>query len=288
MRGEGIHIETVPELQQPILIAGFGGWGNALDIATGMVAYLIRKLKAHSFARLNPDFFYRYDLARPLVHIEKGALQDVSIPGGYFYAASSGSGEHDLVLLKAEEPNLSWYYFVEELFCLCERIGVTFVITLGSMIDNVLHSDRIVSGFGSNEHLLAKLKQKNVSLISYHGPSAIHSTIHAEGKKRGFPCISLWCHCPYYLQGVTHFGMMSHLGSLLSQLGGFELATEELEEKWKELEEQIQQVIETNPQVQALVKELRKAKVRGSWERMKDSVKHDGKVINLQDFLEPR
>jgi len=43
MREEGIHIEALPELQKPILIAGFGGWGNALDIATGMVGYVIRK-----------------------------------------------------------------------------------------------------------------------------------------------------------------------------------------------------------------------------------------------------
>jgi hypothetical protein len=75
---------------------------------------------------------------------------------------------------------------------------------------------------------------------------------------------------------------------LLSYFGEFELETEELEEKWKELEKEIQKVIETNPQAQALVKELRKAKVRGSWERMKDSAKQDGKVINLQDFLNPK
>ncbi len=288
MKEEGIHIETLPELQKPILIVGFGGWGDALNVATETVAYLIRKFEAGSFARLNPDLFYRYDQVRPIVNIEKGVLKDLSIPGGFFYAAKPGSEGRDLLILKAEEPNLRWQYFAEEVFSLCERLGVEYVITLGSMIDNVLHSDRIVSGFGSSEALLEKLRQKNVSPISYHGPSAIHSTLHSEGKKRGFPCISLWCHCPYYLQGATHFGMMSHLGSLLSYFGEFELETEELEEKWKELEEEIQKVIETNPQAQALIKELRKAKVRGSWERMKDSAKQDGKVINLQDFLEPK
>ncbi|MBC8466535.1 MAG: PAC2 family protein [Deltaproteobacteria bacterium] len=288
MKEEGIHIETLPELQKPILIVGFDGWGNALNISTGMVAYLIRKFKAGSFARLNPDLFYRYDQTRPIVNIENGRLKDLSIPGGVFYAAKPGSEGRDLLILKAEEPNLRWQYFAEEVFSLCERLGVEYVITLGSMIDNVLHSDRIVSGFGSSEALLEKLRQKNVSLISYHGPSAIHSTLHSEGKKRGFQCISLWCHCPYYLQGATHFGMMSHLGSLLSYFGEFELETEELEEKWKELEEEIHKVIETHPQVQALVKELRKAKVRGSWEKMKNSAKQNGKIINLQDFLEPK
>jgi len=174
MKEEGIHIETLPELQKPILIIGFGGWGNALNVATGMVAYLIRKCRAGSFAKLNPDLFYRYDQVRPIVNIEKGVLKDISIPGGFFYAAKPGSEGRDLVILKAEEPNLRWQYFAEEVFSVCERLGVEYVITLGSMIDNVLHSDRILSGFGSSEALLEKLRQKNVSPISYHGPSVKH------------------------------------------------------------------------------------------------------------------
>ena len=288
MKEEGIHIETLPRLRNPVLIVGFGGWGNALNISKGMADYLVRQFKADSFARLDPDLFYRYDENRPIVNIQNGVLKDLSAPGGIFYAARSGSEGRDLVVLKAEEPNLRWQYFAEEVFSLCERLGVEYAITLGGMIDNVLHSDRIVSGFGSSEVLLEKLRRKNVSPISYHGPSAIHSTLHSVGKKRGFPCISLWCHCPYYLQGATHFGMMSHLGSLLSYFGEFELETEELEKKWKDLEKEIQRLVETHPEVQALVKELRKAKVRGSWERMKDSAGQNGKVINLQDFLEPK
>ncbi|MBW2202866.1 MAG: PAC2 family protein, partial [Deltaproteobacteria bacterium] len=120
MKEEGIHIETLPELQKPILIVGFDGWGNALNISTGMVAYLIRKFKAGSFARLNPDLFYRYDQTRPIVNIENGRLKDLSIPGGVFYAAKPGSEGRDLLILKAEEPNLRWQYFAEEVFSLCE------------------------------------------------------------------------------------------------------------------------------------------------------------------------
>ena len=52
---QGVHIEEVPELERPILIAGFSGWGNALDVSKGMTNYLINKLKAKYFARINPD-----------------------------------------------------------------------------------------------------------------------------------------------------------------------------------------------------------------------------------------
>jgi len=285
---KGIYIEKLPELKDPLLIAGFDGWGNALDISKSMVTYLIRKLKAEFFAGINPDLFFRYDESRPFVNIQQGILKGVSPPGGSFYSCHPGPEGRDIVILKCNEPNLRWLHFVKELFSLCEKLGVRTVVTLGGMYDNVLHTDRIISGIASSEELFSKLKQKDVIPISYQGPGAIHSSIHFQGLKRGFQCISLWCHCPYYLQGTTHFGLLSYLGSLLSFLGDFELDTQELNASWKELNLQIQGLIEKNPELQAMISEIRKAKVQGSWESMKGSVEKSQKVIRLEDFLKPR
>jgi proteasome assembly chaperone (PAC2) family protein len=287
MSEQGIQIEHWPKLENPVLIAGFEGWGNALDISSSMVSYMIRRLGAVCFARLNPDLFYRYDESRPIVNIEEGTLKGVSLPGGSFYSVETGSSGMDLVILKANEPTLRWLQFVDDLFSLCRKLEISTIITLGSMYDNVLHSDRIISAISSSDAHSLTLKEKNVIPINYRGPSAIHSTIHSEGQKRGFECISLWCHCPYYLQGATHFGLLSHLGALLSSLGGFELDREELDISWKELNKQIQGLIEKNPELQGMISELRKAKVRGSWASMKESEQKDGKVIQIADFLKP-
>ena len=287
MKKQGIHIEELPDLKEPILIAGFDGWGNALDVSKGMATYLIRKLKARSFARIDPDTFYSYDTDRPMVNIEAGTLKSLSPPGGSFYAARTGSGGNDLVILEADEPSLRWFHFVDELFSLCGNLGVETIITLGSMYDNVLHTDRIISGITSNKDYFSKLRQKDVIPVSYHGPGAIHSIIQSEGEKRGFQCISLWCHCPYYLQNATHYGFLSHLGALLSFLGQFELHTEDLEASIKELDEQIEKLIENSLEIQDIINEIRRAKVRGSWASMKKSIKGE-KVINLKDFLKPR
>ena len=129
---------------------------------------------------------------------------------------------------------------------------------------------------------------KNVIPITYQGPSAIHSTIHLEAKKRGLESLSLWCHCPYYLEGAVHFGLLAHLGNVLSFFGGFELDTKEMEDEWKKLNRQIQNLIEGNPDLQAMVTEIRKAKARASWAGMKGSVRKDEKVINLNDYLHSR
>ena len=216
-----------PIPKDPLLIAGFDGWGNALNISNGMANYLIRRMKAQPFADLDADTFYRYDDQRPRVSIEGGILKSfLPPPGGSFYAAETGAGQRDLVIFRADEPNLRWSQLADELFSPCRKLGVGTIITLGSMYDNVLHTDRTISGIASTGDMVSQLLTSNVNPISYQGPSAIHTIIHSEGTKRGFECISFWSHCPYYLQGTTHFGILSHLGGLIAELGNFQLDTE--------------------------------------------------------------
>ena len=288
MNINGIQIHELPDLKNPLLIAGFDGWGNALKISSGMAAYLIRTFEAQRFAELDPDVFFRYDEKRPVVHIEDGMFKTLSPPGGAFYAAQTAPDGRNLVILKADEPNLRWFGFVEELFDLCNRLHIETIITLGSMYDHVLHTDRILSAVASNANLSSMLKQKGVNSISYQGPSAIHSNIHSEALKRNIACMSLWCHCPYYLQGTTHFGILAHLGKMLAAIGGFELNIEDLETSWQKLKVQIENLIENNAELQAMINELRKAKVRGSAAEMKGALKSDEKIINIQDFLQPK
>lgn len=284
----GIHIHHRPPVNQPTLIAGFDGWGNALNVSEGMASYLIRKLDAEVFAELDPDLYFRYDKDRPTVEIEQGEVKDISFPGGSFYWAKASPIQGRILVLRSHEPQLNWRHFVNDLLSFCHDLNVRTIITLGGMYDNVLHSDRIMSGMASNETLSARLKEKQLGPITYKGPSAIHSIILSEGGERGYNCLSLWCHCPYYLEGITHFGLLSHLGSLLASLAGFDLDTADMEKRWRELNLQIQELIEKNPELQGMLSEIRKEKIKGSRQEMKRSSKMDQKIINLNDFIKPR
>jgi proteasome assembly chaperone (PAC2) family protein len=288
MSNSGINIKEKPQLENPVLIAGFDGWGNALNISNGMAAYIIRRLKAKNFADLDPDTFYRYDEQRPVVDIVEGNLNSLKPPGGSFYAVETDADQNDLIILQANEPNLQWFKFVDLIFSICREQRVGTIVTLGSMYDNVLHTDRIVSAVASSPQMLSTLKQKRINSISYQGPSAIHSIIQSEGTKRGFDCISLWSHCPYYLQGTTHFGILSYLGELIAGLMNFHLDTLDLQDNWKKLEKQINKLIESNSELQTLIGNLRKEKVKGTSVQMKGAAGSDEKIINLQDFLDPK
>ena len=283
---KGILIEHLPELVNPIVIVGFDGWGNALNASKGMVDYLVQKMDAQYFAGLNSDVFFRYDESRPVVKITEGVMKQYSPVGGSFYKIRTESKVHDLVILSASEPALNWLQFIDEFFQLCRRIKANTVITIGSMYDNVLHTDRMLSCVASHVPILLKLKQMNVIPMNYQGPAAFHAAIQTEGHKKGLRCISLWAHCPYYLEGATHFGVLSALGKVLGFLGKFELDTQDLEDAWKNLDEKIRKLIDENPNVDEIVREIRKSRMADSLQNIRNTMKKGEKVIDLQDFLE--
>ena len=288
MDQRSFHIEELPELKYPVLIAGFDGWGNALGIASAMAVYIVGKLKASPFARINTDRFYRYDEDRPAVNIKDGMLLNLRCPGGTFYGAGMDQTQNDLVLLRADEPTLRWQQFADDFFSLCRLLGVRRVITLGAMFDQVLHTDRVISGIASSPSLMNDLQENGILPINYQGPTAIHAMIHTQGSKQGLECISLWGHCPFYLQETTHFGLLARLGEVLAGLGGFELDTSPLTRQWGLLEEQIQQLIDEDSKLREMIAELRREKVRGSWESARAVDAPGSKVISLKDFLDPQ
>ena len=285
MQIEGFQVERFPELKSPILIAGFDGWGNAMDVSTETVLFLINECNAQSFATLDPDQFYRYDASRPVVNIEAGNMKHFIPPSGVLYAAATPPRSNDLVLLRAEEPNLNWNRFAAGLMSLSQTLRVSTIITLGSMYDSVLPSDRIISGVASQPEHFDELKIRGMVPISYQGPSAIHSLIHVEAEKAGISSISLWCHCPYYLQGTTHFGILSNLVQLLSAICLLEIDTSEIDDRWDRLDIQVRQLIEDSPELQKMISDIRKAKVRGSWSNLEQSGASRN-VIDIRDFLD--
>ncbi len=286
MNIQGIRTQAFPTLKTPLLVAGFRGWGNALDLSRAMGSHLIRQFDARPFAHLDPDRFYRYDQDRPTIDAQAGFLRQFSPPGGTFYAAIPPTG-NDLVIVLADEPQAQWYSFVHGLFEIGESLGVAHYVTLGSMYDRVIHSERIISALVPDEKWLAWLQQENVSPISYQGPGAIHALIQEEGMKMGFCCLSLWCHCPYYLEGSPHFGLMAALGKLLGKIGGFEVETRSLEESWQGLNQQIASLIDKDPQLQEMIRSLRKERISQSRISSPNAKAGKEKVIRLKDFQEP-
>ncbi len=286
MKKESFILEETPSLDNPVLIAGFEGWGNALSVAVRMIAELCKRLDAKPMGHLKADRFYRYDETRPAIHIQDGRAKSIAMPGGKLYFAASGANRPDLILLRADEPALHWRKFSDDLLDLCDRFEVSQLITLGSMVDQVLHTEQIISAAASEEALLSTLKGIKVKPINYEGPGGIHSLIQVEAPLRNIPCVSLWCHCPYYLQDTVHFGYLVKLGQVLSRLIGLTLDFSDLERRWHSLCRRIETLIQDNTKLQAEIERLRQQRPAGSL-KGPATPRAGGTVIQLNDFIRP-
>jgi proteasome assembly chaperone (PAC2) family protein len=286
MQYDTFQLETMPDVRTPVFIIGFRGWGNALEVSSGMAAYIVDSLAGRSVGRMDPDRCYRYDETRPMVNIESGRMISINPPGGSFFSIKTQPDENDLVVLIADEPNLSWYHFSQELAGLARRLNAQAVISLGSMFDNVLHTDRIISAVATGSDYAHIFSRHGVVPINYQGPSAIHTIILETCRKQGLLGASFWGHCPAYLQGITHHGMMLHLARLLSDIASFTLATDTLKTRWEALDKQIRELIADNPKLREIVDQIRRKKRAGALQNLEKKPRDKGKVIDLRDFID--
>jgi proteasome assembly chaperone (PAC2) family protein len=271
-----------PSLRQPALVAGFGGWGNAGEVATSTVDFMVESLEAEQLASLESDDFFLFSVNRPLVTIANGHLKSLDLPRSRFYFSTNSPGT-DLILFYGPEPQLCWQQYVEAFMHLCRRFEVRAFITLGGLHDEVLHNETKISAAGGSMDDVQRLRElkQPVELIDYVGPSAIHSLFLAKAVEEEMASISLWAHAASYLQG-TNYKLCSELIKRLNLLLDLDVDHTELDLSWKLVEEQIDDLIGKNEQLKQHVEELKGREQRGSFTPRPSS---PAKVIRLDEFL---
>lgn len=279
---EVIKYLSEPSLHEPALVAGFGGWGNAGEVATSTVDFLVKSLEAQQLASLESDDFFLFSVNRPLVTIANGHLKSLDLPRSRFYFSANSPGR-DLILFRGPEPQLCWHQYVETFMQLCQRFGVGTFITLGGLHDEVLHNETKISAVGASMDDVQRLRElkEPLELIEYVGPSAIHSLFLAKGLEREIESYSLWAHAASYLQG-TNYRLCSGLIRRLNLLLDLEVDPVELDLSWKLLEKQIDELIGKNEQLKQHIEELKRREQRGSFSSRPSS---PAKVIRLDEFL---
>jgi proteasome assembly chaperone (PAC2) family protein len=271
-----------PSLHEPALVAGFGGWGNAGEVATTTIDYMVERLQAEKLATFGSDDFYLFSVNRPLVTIHNGHLKSLDLPRSQFYYSTTSHGS-DLILFYGPEPQLRWNQYAKAFMGLCQRYQVKVFITLGGFHDEVLHNEEKISAAGASPDDVQKLRELDepVGLIDYIGPSAIHSLFLAKAQEFNMQSMSLWAHAASYLQG-TNYKLCAALIRRLNQLLHVEIDSTELELSWRLLEEQIEDLIANNDQLRLHVQDLKTRDERGGFASPTSS---PAKVIRLDEFI---
>ena len=255
MGEEELRTEGLPELDKPVMVCAFRGWNDGGQGASLACSYLARAWQAEKFADIDPESFFDFQMTRPTVtRVAEG--RRIEWPENSFQHArvGSGSGARDAVLLLGTEPSLRWRSFTGLVTRLASDMGVSMVVTLGSLLADVPHTRPApVTASATDPDLLEQL---GLSPSRYEGPTGVVGVLLDACREAGIPSVSLWAAVPHYVQLTPSPRAAKALCDRLAGLLDLPIDTTELDEASEAYIQQVSEAVAADEETAAYVDEL--------------------------------
>ena len=271
-----------PELRSPRAIVAFEGWNDACEAASGAAGYVAGQGSMEPFSLIEPEEFFDFREARPVVSVAEGGTRSLEWPFVRFYAVETG-GAHDLVVVLGDEPHLRWKSFVRRVGQVLADADVDLVVTLGSFIGQVAHSAPVpVFGIATDPALL---EPHGLEPSNYEGPSGIVGVLLEALRETGIPALSLWAATPHYLAANSNPPAMLALLKAAAPILDVPLDVAELETAAAEFVARVDEALEDNDDLATYVQRLAAA---GPGTQPLDPGESDLLITEIEQFLRNR
>jgi proteasome assembly chaperone (PAC2) family protein len=279
-----LHVESLPELRSPFMVAAFAGWNDAAQVATHALETLVDAWALEPFAEIDPEDFYDFSSTRPTISLGPDGQRDLQWPDNLFFARSLPQAGHDLVLLVGNEPQLRWRTFTDLVLSVAEQTGACCLITLGGLLADVPHTiPPRLTGFSTGDEGLPSLQELGLKVSSYEGPTGIVGVLHDSWRLSGRPAISLWGNVPHYISAAPNPQISLALLRRLETALGISVPSHPLELQEQAFITQVNEALAQNPEAREYVKEL-------ETQYMEESPPPPGPelIAELENFLRKR
>jgi proteasome assembly chaperone (PAC2) family protein len=254
MATDHVKWEARPRLQRPVMVAAFEGWNDAADAASGAIAWLRLRWRATRFARVDPEEFYDFQVARPQVSLVDGVTRRINWPANDCFSAHIEEVGRDVVLVSGIEPNLRWRTFCSTVIDVARETGCEMVVTLGALLADVPHTRPIrLTGTAADPELIERLGLQH---SRYEGPTGIVGVLHDACRQAGMPSVSLWAPVPHYVASPPNPKATKALVERLAELLGVPLGVGDLTEAGLAWEQRVNDLVSGDTDVAAYVRQL--------------------------------
>jgi proteasome assembly chaperone (PAC2) family protein len=252
-----INIDWTPELERPVLIAGFTGWNDAADAASVAVGALASSWEAQRFGGFDGEEFFDFQATRPQVKLVDGVTREIQWPENMLSATEprlQAAGDRGAVLLTGPEPNFRWRAFSTAVVELAKALNMELVVTMGALLADVPHSRPVSVSANSQDATL--VESLGLSASRYEGPTGITGVLHRACADGGLPSVSFWASVPHYLPAVPSAPAALALLDKLSGLLGMEVDTADLESTAETYQEQVSVAVSQDSDLSSYVRML--------------------------------
>ncbi|MBM2826643.1 MAG: hypothetical protein HW403_707 [Dehalococcoidia bacterium] len=289
-----IKIRETPTLRDPILITAFTGWNDAGEVGTWCARFLIRQWSAVRFAEIDPEEFYVFTDIRPWARTGRSGRRRVHWPANQLYYHKSESGSRDFIILLGIEPQLKWKSYVNSIMELGRQLNVSLLVSLGGFLAAVPHtSPPRLTGSTTDTNLLEHLSPPRRP--GYQGPTGIVGVMSTTWGDEGMPTASIWGNVPHYLQVSPNLKVAVGLVERLNQVLDLNLDMVEAHQMAAQFGQQVEDVVQKNPDLVAYVRQLEEQEGRsgleiaGTAELSEEELPSgEAMVKDLEEFLRRR
>jgi proteasome assembly chaperone (PAC2) family protein len=188
------------------------------------------------------------------VSLIEGRTRRIDWPENAFYYAPIPDLDRDALLLLGIEPNLRWKTFAGMVIELARDLGVSMMITLGSLLADVPHTrPSPVTGGATDPELIERL---GLQRSRYEGPTGIVGVLHDACSSANVPSVSLWAAVPHYVSLAPSPRAALALCQRLGDILGTPIDTSELDEASERYSEQVTDAVASDEETAAYVAEL--------------------------------
>jgi hypothetical protein len=214
-------LSTPPPMDDPIMLMGLSGWGDAASAASDAADWIAED--GLPVVRFDPDSIFDYRSNRPVLRLSGGELQSITWPRmDIVHVRPYG---RDVLVMVGNEPDYAWSAISDALSEVVPHLGVTQLVTLGSVPTPVRHSlDATVFCTTDDPRLLLGSDEMLVDEIAV--PASAGSVFRAAIEDAGIPTIGYWAQVPQYIGRPYHPAIVALLRKAGGQLGfEFDLTT---------------------------------------------------------------
>jgi proteasome assembly chaperone (PAC2) family protein len=189
--------ETLPQLQNTIVVAAFEGWNDAGDAASDAVTHLSAIWNSLPIVEIDDEAYYDYQVNRPVIRQVDGVTRELEWPAMRISHCRPPDSDRDVVLMHGVEPNMRWRTFCDELLAVIDKLNVDTVVILGALLADTPHTRPVpVSGaaYSSESAELFGLEETR-----YEGPTGIAGVFQYACVAAGIPAVTFWAAVPHYV-----------------------------------------------------------------------------------------
>lgn len=285
---EALRLDHLPEgLRAPILVCSFRGWSDAGQSSTIALAAIGRQLETETFGSYDPETLYDFQAARPFIVVRDGVVRDLRWPRLEYRAARAPRAPRDLITLMGPEPSTRWNGFAESVAHVAQQTGAQMIVTLGSLMGEVPHTQPApLMAISSEESLLDRL---DLHRPDYEGPTGLLGPIHIAAMRANIPVVGLWASVPHYVSAPNPNGALSLVRGV-EKLSGITFDASALEEGARDFADRVSGAVAADPSVASWVERLEEAAASEQAEMADPEALPDGDVLarEFQRFLRQR